>query len=471
MLLRWPEEQWKRNQIAVILAASIVFMGFTFVMPFLPYFVASLGVKGGAIAIWSGILLSISPLLAALLGPFWGRVADRYGMKIMVGRVLLAMTIHWFLMIFVWDVYSLLALRILLGIFSGFSAMSIALITSGCPKESIGRSIGMLQSFQILSVGVGPFIGGILYDLIGLRAACGITSFLCFISFALIVFFYKDVKNESLSSNVTLGDSVRFGSRASHGLKATLYAEDPSPYDIHEGETRRRKMENTVLQNIESERGLRFMEILRIPGILSIIILLFFANLVSRSFSTVTPLFVEMLSRTKENLGLISGITVSFASFAEAASAFILGHLATKLLPKRLVIFSLAGGVLTVFPMAFVQSEYQFLAMRILAGFLTGGVLTVAFTTGGTLFPERSRATSYAILSSSALLGGAIGPMVSGLIAAAHIRITFFAGAAIYLFLVLETLAGIRREEALKTREEAARRKIAGEKPYIPLPR
>ncbi|HEV8376598.1 MAG TPA: MFS transporter, partial [Candidatus Polarisedimenticolia bacterium] len=124
-----PHETWRRNQLAVNIAAGLVFFGFTLVMPFLPLYVAELGVKGmGRIALWSGLLLSAPPLLAALLGPFWGRVADRTGMKLMVGRVLVTMTVIWGLMFFVQNVYQALALRIILGIFSGFSAMSAALV-------------------------------------------------------------------------------------------------------------------------------------------------------------------------------------------------------------------------------------------------------------------------------------------------------------------------------------------------------
>src|SRR5690349_14062932 len=94
-----PREAWRRNQIAVNIAAGLVFFGFTLVTPFLPLYVAQLGVKGiGRIALWSGVLLSVPSLLAALLGPFWGRVGDRTGMKLMVARVLITMTVIWALM-------------------------------------------------------------------------------------------------------------------------------------------------------------------------------------------------------------------------------------------------------------------------------------------------------------------------------------------------------------------------------------
>ena len=41
-----PRKGWRRNQLAVNIAAGLVFFGFTLVMPFLPLYVAELGVKG-----------------------------------------------------------------------------------------------------------------------------------------------------------------------------------------------------------------------------------------------------------------------------------------------------------------------------------------------------------------------------------------------------------------------------------------
>ncbi len=292
-------------------------------MPFLPFFVSSLGIKGRAVAIYSGIALSVSPLLAALLGPFWGKMADRFGMKIMFKRVVLAITIHWFLMIFVSNIYTLLALRIMLGLFSGFNAMSIMLITHGCPRDRVGQAIGTLQSFQIISLGVGPFIGGIFYDLIGFRAALAISTTICFISLFIVIFLYKDIKKEGPYENRTEPPDGHF---------SNLSVEDKN----HE--------ESLLNSDYDSHRPLKFIEVVKIPGILSIILLLFLANLVMRSFSTITPLYVEILSEIKENLGFISGIIVSFSAFSEALSAFVLVKMLSKVSPKKLIIFVLLLG-------------------------------------------------------------------------------------------------------------------------------
>ncbi|MGH2668799.1 MAG: MFS transporter, partial [bacterium] len=192
-----PRETWRRNQIAITVAAAMVFLGFTLVMPFLPFFVESLGVRGtAAIAAWSGLLLTVSPLIAALLGPFWGRLADRVGMKIMVQRVLFTITLQWALMYFVTSVWQVLGLRIVLGLFSGFGTMSVALVTHGCPRDRIGRAVGSLQATQILSTAVGPFLGGILGDLIGIRSTFLVTFALCAAAFVLVMAMYRDTVHD-----------------------------------------------------------------------------------------------------------------------------------------------------------------------------------------------------------------------------------------------------------------------------------
>src|SRR5262245_63242811 len=87
-------ELWKRNVYAVTFACFLGFTGFTLVMPFLPLFIAQLGVTGVAsIALWTGVSLGITPALTAMLAPAWGRLGDRSGRKVMVERSMLSFVV------------------------------------------------------------------------------------------------------------------------------------------------------------------------------------------------------------------------------------------------------------------------------------------------------------------------------------------------------------------------------------------
>lgn len=435
-----PVEPWRRNQIAVTSAAGLIFFGFTLVMPFLPYFVESLGVHGKAVDVWSGVLLSAAPFLAALMAPLWGRIAHRYGMRRMVQRTLLAMTIHWVLIIFVWNVWQLLVLRILLGVFSGFSTISIALVTLGVPREKIGSVVGTLQSVQILSAATGPFFGGFLYDTIGLRATFAITAVLCFAGLLLVSSAYNDLEIETEEGTAEAGDPAR-------GERDLAMAGRSAP--------RRARF------------GVR--QVLAIPGILPILFVLFWATVVSRSFGLITPLFLQELTTDTTLIGLLSGVTVSMGSYAEAVSAWISGRLSGRQDPRKVLMAGLTCAVPCAVALFFVGDPWEFLLLRVLLGLVAGGTMTLGYTLGGDLLPDRGRAVSYSVLSSAAMLGGSMGPTLSGLISwAAGIRYNFLLAAALYSIMATMTLVGLKRKGLPGVPPAPP---DPGEKPYIPIPR
>ena len=67
----------------------MAFVGFQFFSPFLPLYVHELGVTDpGRIALWSGLLAAVTPAVSGLLAPLFGRLADRFGGKLMLIRSL-----------------------------------------------------------------------------------------------------------------------------------------------------------------------------------------------------------------------------------------------------------------------------------------------------------------------------------------------------------------------------------------------
>ena len=115
---------WRRNLAALTAASFIGFTGFTLVMPFLPLYIAELGVRDvGRIALWTGMTLGVTPALTALLAPAWGRLADRFGRKLMVARSLASFVVIMAAMAWVTSPWHLFALRAVQGLFAGYGAL------------------------------------------------------------------------------------------------------------------------------------------------------------------------------------------------------------------------------------------------------------------------------------------------------------------------------------------------------------
>ncbi len=419
-----PAEQWRRNQIAVTIAAAMVFFGFTLFMPFLPFYVKELGVHDRReVAVWSGIFLTVSPLLASILGPVWGRLGDRVGMKIMVERVLLTITVHWGLMYFARTVWQVLALRILLGLFSGFGTMSVALVTHGCPRERIGRAVGTLQAAQILSTAFGPFVGGILAQSLGIRSTFVVTFFLCLAALLFVAALYGDTR-AAADEGAPEGMVVSQEGPVTAGVRAVVAPPSPAAP--------------------EAAGRLTLRDVFGLPFLMPLLPLLFLVNLVDRSLALSVPLYLASLAGPGMGVEAVTGIVVSAGAFASAGSAYLLGHRAVRVGSMRLLLVGLIGGLAAIVPMGLCRSILPFAILRVLVGASVGGAATLAYTLGGAQIPSHVRASGYSLLSSAAMLGGAMGPILCGLLTSIDLRAPFFASGLIYLGLALH-VAGLRR--------------------------
>src|SRR3954452_19563507 len=168
---------YRRNLLAVTAASFIGFMGFTLVMPFLPLFFQTLGLQDvGEIALWSGLSLGVTPALTALLSPFWGRLADRYGRKIMVARSLFSFVLVMAGMSFVTRPWHVFALRAVQGLFAGYGALTLTMAADSAPREQTAYAIGFVQTAQRLGPALGPVIGGLVAQAAGLRKAFLVTA-------------------------------------------------------------------------------------------------------------------------------------------------------------------------------------------------------------------------------------------------------------------------------------------------------
>ena len=79
--------EWERNLYALTVASFLMFTAFGFVFPFLPLFIAQLGVGDEQhVEVWSGVSSFAQALVLSVFSPIWGAYADRHGRRLMVLR-------------------------------------------------------------------------------------------------------------------------------------------------------------------------------------------------------------------------------------------------------------------------------------------------------------------------------------------------------------------------------------------------
>lgn len=166
---------WSR-QLGILWAGQCASIGgATFVFPFLPMMVQTVGVRGAAsIALWSGALIAVTQVTLAATAPLWGRLADRYGRKPMLVRAQLGAGVVLILTGLAPNIYLLFAARALQGVSAGTISANTALVASTAPRERVSQSIGIVQSASYIGTTVGPGLGAVLVPIVGIRPAFGI---------------------------------------------------------------------------------------------------------------------------------------------------------------------------------------------------------------------------------------------------------------------------------------------------------
>jgi DHA1 family multidrug resistance protein-like MFS transporter len=388
----------RRNQLVTVAMVFSVFTGFAFVLPFLPLYVRELGVEEPeTAALWAGVLIGVSPLVAGFLAPVWGRLADRHGHKRVAVKALVAYVALLALCSMVTRVEELLALRVGLGLFGGLGPLGLAMAAAQAPREDTGRAVGLVQAAQILSAAIGPLAGGLLADAIGMRHTFLVAAGVCALTLLLVLALYTETE------------------RAPERTREV------------------------------SSGG--FRSVIALPGLLTLLAVLFGVNFIGRSFTPILPLHLHDLGVPTGRLASATGILISVYSIAAAASATLLGRASRSRSPRRLLLLTLLGGAPIVASMALVPSYRAFLALAVLGGLVGGGTLTLCYTIGGLMVPPGIRTTAFGFFSGAALFGGAVSPSVAGLIAHSSFRGIYWVDAALYLALAAVLLRARPREE------------------------
>lgn len=110
----------------------------------------------------------------------------------MLLRASIGMGIVIFTMAFVQNVYQLLGLRILQGVFTGYATACTTLIATQTDKNHSGWALGTLATASTTGSLIGPTVGGYIESILGLKSTFIITGGLLFVSFIISILFVVD---------------------------------------------------------------------------------------------------------------------------------------------------------------------------------------------------------------------------------------------------------------------------------------
>jgi DHA1 family multidrug resistance protein-like MFS transporter len=392
--MRILPNDWRRNVWALTLTVFISFVGFQFFSPFLPLYIRELGVTDPAkIALWAGAQAAVTPAMSGLLSPVFGRLADRFGRKMMLIRSLVGFVVIVAAMGLVRSVEQLFLARVVMGLFAGFTPMVMALATTSAPKDKVPAAIGMVQSAQLLSVAVGPAIGGYVASHFGIRYAFFATAGLCALALVGLIVLFQEV-------------SPAAGAPRQPASRMPL------------------------------------SDVFKYPNFAVVMALLFVAQFIDRGLALLIPLQVAHLPDI-EKIAATSGAIVSIGAIAATASANVAARLAREVPAARILLIGLLLGGPLCAAMALPRGWVLLLVLRLFTGLCLGAAITLTYSLGAAIVPAEHRGAAFGWLGLGLQIGTAASPLASGAIAAASIPGAFvFDGALAWVAAALLLFAG-----------------------------
>jgi MFS transporter, DHA1 family, multidrug resistance protein len=176
---------------ALIMVIFLIQLGGNIISPILSLFVAELsGMENAATS--AGLVLGATGAASAVSAVIIGRIGDRVGRTVILPICLAGAAITYFPQGLVQQVWQLVVLRMLLGVFlGGLMPTANALVAGMVPPDRRGAAYGLTSTASGLAHGVGPLMGAGIASHLGMRAVFFATSGLFAVAFGWTTHFLQ----------------------------------------------------------------------------------------------------------------------------------------------------------------------------------------------------------------------------------------------------------------------------------------
>ena len=310
-------------------------------------------------------------LLPLLLVPsfpqFGGKLSDKMGKKPMIIRASFLLAITYFLGGIVRTPFELFLVRAFQGIASGLWPACLVMMSACVPKNKIGISMGLMQSANICGGIIGPLLGGILATAFGMRNS-----------------FYVGAVALSLITVTTI-----------------LFIKEPPVAPEKE---------------INKAQNTSYLSFIKDKNILILLLCVSMTNLVILQIQPIVSLYVQQLSHNSDKAVLLTGFIMSLGGIAGALASPLWGKTGQKVGFYKTITLAFISAGLLMSLQGVPNSLVLFGLMQFLCGLGFSGIFPSANSILVLLTPPSSRGMGFGSLFSAQMIGGALGPVIGGVI-------------------------------------------------------
>lgn len=360
---------WKKNLFVLSIAVFIAGIAFSEIMPFLSLYINTLGnFSHQQLNFWSGIVYSGTFIVSAVVSPWWGKLADKKGRKPMILRAGIGMSVVIACMGLVQNVWQLLLLRMLQGVFAGFISNSNALVATETPKTNSGQALGTIASATTAGTLLGPLVGGALTSIFSYRITFMITGGLLLLCSILVLFF------------------------------------------IHEDD-----FKPVTAKKLDKASGV--IKSLRSPHLIfGLLLTTLIIQAANNSINPIVSLYVRQLLNGHGNVVFISGVIAALPGIATFLVASRFGALGDKIGTHKIIVAGFIAASIFFFLTAFVRNTVELGILRFLVGFSDACLFPQVQTMLTKNSPAAITGRIFSWNQSAMYIGNIVGPLLGSFV-------------------------------------------------------
>ncbi|AIQ22211.1 MFS transporter [Paenibacillus sp. FSL H7-0737] len=359
---------WKRNLIVLWVGVFFCSTAYSISIPFLSIFLSDeLGVTNH-LEIWSGVSFGITFLASALISPYWGSLADKYGRKPMLIRSGFSLAALYLINYFVHDPYVFLIVRVLQGLLAGFVPAAIAMVATNTPEDKTGYALSIMSTAGATGSIIGPLIGGVVSFYTSNRVAFLFSAGIVLVSALIATFFAKEENFDRSAPRSHVSDDIK-----------------------------------------EARSNRAFMTLLSLAGISTFSVMI---------LEPLIPIHLLDMGIAKSSASLSSGIVFSAVGIATVLMAPQWGRIGSRKGFGMILFIGLIGGGIGNILQFFVTGYVEFAVLRFAYGLFYAGVLPSVNAMIVQVIEPGFRGRAFGLNQAASQLATMAGPIIGGLLGA-----------------------------------------------------